>query len=381
MRTSLGIDLGTSTSVVARNAHVLRVAEAGSSSPLVPSAVAFPPEGGALVGAEARRRKLSDPTNTLYSSKRLLGESYGSDAVRRFQKQYPHTLACGEDGGVQFVTRAGQVQPPDVGALIVAHLCRSAARQLEDVTAVVTVPSAFTEPARRATSQAIEATGIAQLRLLEEPIAIAVAYLHRANLRYAAVYDLGGGTFDFALVDCSRFPFRVMAQGGDRELGGDDIDAALATMVAERVLEQTGFDLRANTSTYARLTGACEQAKRTLADRERTVIELAKVDASAPPQVARFVLDRTMLEDAARPLIQRTFGICGAALARAGLHARDVQAVFMAGGSTRLFVLEPMVSEYFGRRLRRDLDPELVVALGASLVAARSELWPLLLAR
>jgi molecular chaperone DnaK len=361
------------------NARVLPSVEAGSDSPLLPSMVSFLPDGGALIGTEARRRKPLDPKNTVYASKRLMGESFGSDAVRRFQQQYPHQLEPRDDGGVQFVTRAGQVSPPDVGALIVSHLCRRATVRPEEVTTVVTVPSAFHEPARRATVKAIHGTGISHLRLLEEPVATAVAYLNRANLRYAAVYDLGGGTFDFALLDCSRFPFRVVANGGDRHLGGDDIDSALAAMVSERVQEQTGWDLRSDPVTYARLTIACERSKCALAAQERSVLELDQIDPSLPPSVARFVLDRTALERVARPLIQRTFGICDEALSSAGLKARDVQAVFMAGGSTRLLVLEAMVSQYFGRRPRSDLNPEHVVALGASLVAARSELWPLLI--
>jgi molecular chaperone DnaK len=379
MRPSLGIDLGTTTSVAAVNAQVLPSVEAGSNSPLLPSMVSFLPEGGALIGTEARRRKPIDPKNTVYASKRLMGESFSSDAVRRFQQQYPHQLEARRDGGVQFVTRAGQVSPPDVGALIVSHLCRRAAVRPDEVTTVVTVPSAFHEPARRATADAIHETGITHLRLLEEPVATAVAYLHRANLRYAAVYDLGGGTFDFALLDCSRFPFRVLAHGGDRNLGGDDIDSALAAMVSERVLEQTGCDLRSDPVTYARLTIACEQNKCALASQERAVLDLAQIEPSLPPHVARFVIDRTALENAARPLIQRTFSICDEALSSAGLKARDIQAAFMAGGSTRLFMLEAMVSQYFGRRVRKDLNPEHVVALGASMVAARSDLWPLLI--
>jgi len=379
MRPSLGIDLGTTTSVAAVNAQVLPSVEAGSRSPLLPSMVSFLPKGGSSIGAEARERKRLDPKNTVYASKRLMGENYGSDAVRRFQKQYPHQLEPRDDGGVQFVTRAGQVSPSDIGALLVSHLCKRATGRPEELSTVVTVPSAFHEAARRATVDAIHETGITHLRLLEEPVATAVAYLHRANLRYAAVYDLGGGTFDFALLDCSRLPFRVLAHGGDRQLGGDDIDSALAAMVSERVLEQTGWDVRADPVAYARLTMACEQCKCALAVQQRTVLELAQIESSVPPPAASFVIDRPALEDAARPLIQRTFSICDEALDVAGLKARDVQAVFMAGGSTRLPMVEPMVSQYFGRRPRSDLNPEHVVALGASLVAARSELWPLLI--
>jgi molecular chaperone DnaK len=150
-------------------------------------------------------------------------------------------------------------------------------------------------------------------------------------------------------------------------------------MVSERVQEQTGWDLRSDPVTYARLMIACEQAKCELASQERSVLDLVQVEPSLPSHVARFAIDRTALENAARPLIQRTFRICDEALSSAGLKSRDVQAVFMAGGSTRLLMLEAMVSQYFGRRPRSDLNPEHVVALGASMVAARPELWPLLI--
>ena len=378
MRRSLGIDLGTTNSVVAMNAQVLALVDEDCREPLLPSAVAFLPDGGAVLGAAARTRKPIDPKNTIYASKRLMGESYHSSAVKQFQQQYPHHLEPCPEGGVQFVTRAGPVRPADVAALIAAHLCMRATFHPAQVCAVVTVPSSFREAARTATVTSIRRAGFTDLRLLEEPVATATAYLQRASLRYAAVYDLGGGTFDFAIIDCSRLPFRVLGQSGDPYLGGDDVDAALAARVAADVLRASSWDLRSDPITYARLTLACEQAKCTLASQERASIDIAQLDPAAPSSISAFAINRKMLSEAAVPLVQRTFGICDEVLAAVQLKARDIQAVFLAGGSTRLFMLHAMVSTYFGRRLRADLNPEHVVALGASMVAARPELWPLL---
>ncbi len=376
MRLSLGIDLGTTNSVVARNAQVLSLLEGEQRLPLLPSAVAFLPDGGAVIGMAARERKPIDPKNTVYASKRLMGEEMASPAVKAFQRQYPHDLEPSPGGGVQFVTRAGPIRPGEVAALIASHLCMRATFHPAQVSTVVTVPSSYRETARIETVKSIQSAGFTDLRLLEEPVATAVAYLHRANLRYAAVYDLGGGTFDFAVMDCSTFPFRVLGHAGDPYLGGDDVDKALADVVTEHVLRTASWDLRSDPIVFARLMLACEQAKCALSACETTSLDISAIDPAAP--LASLVVDREMLYAAANPLLTRTFGICDEVLASAKLKPREVQAVFMAGGSSRLFMLHAMVSAYFGKRLRVDLNPEHVVALGASMVAARPELWPLL---
>jgi molecular chaperone DnaK len=381
MQRSLGIDLGTTNSVVASNAQVLPLLDGEQRSMLLPSVVSFLPNGGALVGCEARTRRPFDPLNTIYSSKRLMGEAWTSYATRQFQTQYPHTLSACSEGQVQFETRAGAIKPAAVAALIVSHLCMRAQVHPNQLPTVVTVPSSFRESARRATTLALNQAGFTDLRLIEEPVATAIAYLQRSALRYAAVYDLGGGTFDLAIVDCSSFPFRVLGHGGDPYLGGDDIDRALADIVAEKVLRGAGWDLKSEPVTYARLNMAVERAKCELETRELTYIDITQVDPAAPPMLTQIAVDRAMLEAAAIPLIRRTFGICDEVLSAVKLHARDLQAVFLAGGSTRLPMLSQMLNEYFSRRVRRDIDPEHVVALGASMTAARPKLWPLLEAR
>lgn len=378
MRRSLGIDLGTTNSVVACNAQVLSLLDDGVHGTLMPSVVAFLPNGGATIGASAKTRRVLDPKNTIFASKRLMGETWTSYVTRQFRAQYPHDVAPCPGGGVQFQTRAGAIRPLEVASLITSHLCMRAAFHPAQVPTVVTVPSAFREPARDATMSAMRQAGFTDVRIIEEPVATAIAYLSRANLRYAAVYDLGGGTFDFAVIDCSRFPFRVLGHGGDAYLGGDDIDHALAGIVADYVLAAFGWDLRSDPVVFARLILACEELKCELSRSDTALLDLSVVDPAAPPHLTQASLDRALLADAAEPFIRRTYGICDEVLSAVSLHARDIQAVFLAGGSTRLPTLHGMVSEYFGRRLRSDLNPEHVVALGASMAAARPELWPLL---
>jgi molecular chaperone DnaK len=378
MRRSLGIDLGTTNSVAASNAQVLPLIDGDSRTSLLPSMVSFLPNGGAVLGQEARARRPIDPVNTIYSSKRLIGESWTSYATQQFKAQYPHRLSACPDGLVQFETRAGPVKPTAIATLLASHLCMRALVHPEGTATVVTVPSSFREPARKGTLAALSHAGFTDVRLIEEPVATAIAYLQRASLRYAAVYDFGGGTFDLAIVECSSFPFRVLGHSGDPYLGGDDVDRALADMVAERVLRTAGWDLWSEPITYARLVLAVEQAKCDLANVEQTQIDLSNIDPAAPPSLKEVTVDRAMLEAAALPLIRRTFGICDEVLSAVKLHARDLQAVFLAGGSTRLPMLTRMLGDYFSKRVRTDLNPEHVVALGASMTAARPQLWPLL---
>ncbi len=382
MRRSLGIDLGTTNSVAACSGQVLPLVDGETRSTLLPSVVAFLPgsasESRLLIGAEARQRRALDPRNTIYGSKRIMGEGWTSYATRKFIEHYPHKLVPTEDGAVQFETRAGRLRPEEVASHIVTQLCARSAITPGEVPTVVAVPTSFRDSARQATLRAMAHAGFDSVRVIEEPVATAIAYLQRANLRYAAVYDLGGGTFDLAIIDCSSFPFRVLSSEGNPYLGGDDIDRALAEAVAERVLRSSGWDLHSDAVTFARLILACEDAKLALDTQESVALDLSVIDPAAPTQVSSVVVNRAMLEAACVPLIRRTFGHCDSVLGQAGLRARDVQAVFLAGGSTRLAILRQMVGEYFGRKLRSDMDPEHIVALGASIAAARPELWPLL---
>mgnify|MGYP001602432158 FL=1 len=203
------------------------------------------------------------------------------------------------------------------------------------------------------------------------PVATALAYLNLSNLKRVFVYDLGGGTFDAAVVDCSRYPFRVIGHGGDPYLGGDDVDRTIALHVAERTLSRNGWDLTNDAVTFDRLVYACEMAKCELSESEHAAIAIPAVDPAAPESCGVVSITRDEVQQLTLDLVRRTFGICDDVLAEAGVRARDIDAVFLAGGSTRLPALREYVTGYFNKRPRSDLDPMHVVSMGASLAAAR----------
>lgn len=375
---SLGIDLGTTNTVAASNASIVRLdSDSARNGSILPSVVAFPP-GGVVVGEPARERRGNDPKNTISSAKRLIGRPFTAYSVSEYRKRWAGTLARRDDGGVAFETRAGLITPIDVATYVLQTALRDGKLDPRRLSAVVTVPVAFGDEERRATLSAVRAAGFAEARAIDEPVATAIAYLARCNLKYAAVYDLGGGTFDLAIVDCSKYPFRVVASGGDSYLGGDDIDFELAEVAADAILRGSGWDLRTDREVWERLILECERAKTRLSSSETTTIDISQVDAAAPTQLVGWTLDRATLRDRTGSLIQRTFQICDEVLAQASLKARDIDAVFLAGGSTLLPGLRDDVREYFGRRARADLDPLHVVAMGASLAAARPDLSGLL---
>ncbi|MDQ3035376.1 MAG: Hsp70 family protein [Myxococcota bacterium] len=378
MRT-IGIDLGTTHTVAAAHASLVPLTgEATRGGGLLPSIVAFPPAGGSIAGEPARARRGNDPANTISSAKRVIGRTFRSPAAVLHQERSAVPMLAASDGGVAFRTRAGVVTPTDIATRVLRELCTSGNIDASRLSAVVTVPVAFQEAERVATLAAVRAAGFAQARAIEEPVATALAYLARSSLRYAAVYDLGGGTFDVAILDCSRYPFTVVAHGGDAYLGGDDVDHAIGEVVADRVLRESGWDLRSDREVWERVLVEAERTKIRLSTDEVTSIDIANVDPAAPTQVSTVAIDRRLLRDRASVLIQRTFAVCDQVLAETGITARDVDAVFLAGGSTMLPGLRDDVREYFGKRARSDLDPMHVVAIGASLAAVRPDLCGLL---
>jgi molecular chaperone DnaK len=235
----------------------------------------------------------------------------------------------------------------------------------------VTAPVAFDDRRRNATALAVSRASFASVRIVEEPVATALAYLHRSSLKYAFVYDLGGGTFDAAVVDCSRYPFRVVGHGGDPYLGGDDVDRTIALHVADRALARDGWDLTNDAVTFDRLVHGCEMAKCELGVSERAAVAISAVDPAAPESCGVIPITRDEVQQLTLDVVRRTFGICDQVLAEAGVRAREIEAVFLAGGSTLLPGLRGYIEQYFGKRPRFDLDPMHVVSLGASLAAAR----------
>lgn len=368
---TIGIDLGTTNSVAARNGRALALPRDEGVDFVLPSVVAYPPNGTTLVGREARGRRPIDPKNTLVSSKRLIGVRWTSWYANQYREHYPYDFARTADDSVSFQTRAGIISPIDVGATIVQRLNQGSLVEPRTTDAVVTVPAGFDDTRRHATYEAVSRTGFLSVSLIEEPVATALAYLDRSNLRRAAVYDLGGGTFDIAIVDCEQYPFTVLADRGDPYLGGDDVDRKIALEIAERTLADTGWDLTANTEVFTRLLMAAERAKCQLSTSTAATIDLSEVDEAAPDSCQTAVITRNELQDLSTSLIRRTFALCDEALAAAKLRTEGIDAVFLAGGSTLLPGLREAVRSYFGKQPRFDLDPMHVVGIGASLAAAR----------
>jgi len=372
---TVGIDLGTTNTVIARNFEALRIEGNGV---IMPSAVAFPPNGSQLIGKAARRRRAMDPQNTILSAKRVIGARWHSSYTAQFREHYPYDMLKTPDGGVLFRTRAGLVSPVDVGQTIVSRLRELTRCPVQDVHAVVTAPVAFEQERRDATAQAVAKAHFTGVRVVEEPIATALAYLNRSSLKYAFVYDLGGGTFDAAVVDCSQYPFRVVGHGGDPYLGGDDVDRTIAIYVADRALARDCWDLTNDAVTFDRLVHACELAKCELSESEEAAIAIPSVDPAAPESCGVIQITREEVQQLTLDLVRRTFVICDEVLGEAGVKARDIEAVFLAGGSTLLPGLRGYIESYFGKRPRFDLDPLSVVSMGASLAAARPAVSELL---
>lgn len=367
--TKLGIDLGTTNTVLAVGRRALE----GDGSPFLPSVVAYLPGGRQLVGAQARRRRTIDPRNTIYSSKRLIGRRWGSSDAKKFERRYPFELAPGPAGDVLFRTRAGDESPVDVAKAILATQMERTGIDPHTVEATLSVPSKFGEGERKATAEAANLAGIEHVRIIDEPIATAWAYLKNpaADVSRAVVYDLGGGTFDFAVVDCSRERFELIAHGGDLYLGGDDIDRAIAEWVTEEVLRAHKWDLRDDPNVWERLILECERAKVRCAYAGTAEVALSQIDPSAPFAGATISMEQSHIASLVSDLIQRTFVICDEVLHNAKTRFQDVGVVFLAGGSTQLPFVRDGVGAYFGRQPRSDYDPMEVIALGASVVADR----------
>ncbi|MGD8863712.1 MAG: Hsp70 family protein [Myxococcales bacterium] len=368
MRT-IGIDLGTTNTVAALEGVAMEHAAGLDSSPILPSVVAFPPSGATLVGATARKRRAIDPKNTIYSAKRIMGQRWLSYAATRFRKQYPFDFVETAQGRCGFRTRAGVLGPVDVAAKVIEKVFASQSAMRSGVHAVVAVPAAFDEDARRATEAAAELAGLTRVTLVEEPVATATAYatLRAEQARYAAVFDLGGGTFDLALLDCSETPARVICHAGDAYLGGDDIDRALADWVTGEVLARHGWDVGDDPEVRDRLTVECERAKIAVSSQPTATVTLSQVDPAAPAAASGVEIDRQTMDRLTQPLVSRTFMLCDQVLREAQLSADRIDAVYLAGGATQMPLVREGVAGYFGALPRCDFDPMHVVGIGASL--------------
>jgi molecular chaperone DnaK len=361
----LGIDLGTTNTAAAVDGQVFCVRADGLRT--LPSVVAFLPNGGVQTGMPARRRRAIDPENTIYSAKRIIGRRWDELETRSFRRLYPLRLVEDTRGMPAFETRAGTFTPTQIAGLLLGTVraCTETLRTGLEVR--ITVPAAFGEAQRRATLEAAALAGFRDARLLDEPLATAHAYLSPPReVSRAVVYDMGGGTFDCAVVDCRDGAPRMVAHAGDAFLGGDDIDQRIAAWVAREVLEKHHWDLTNYAEIWHRLLLRCEEAKIQLSHGESAVVYLSQVDPECPAAAEGVPLSRGVLDRLCEDLVQRSFVTCDAVLHRAGVRPQEIDAVFLAGGTTHMPVIRRGVEAYFGRPGLLEFEPTEVVAVGAS---------------
>lgn len=362
----LGIDLGTTNTVVTVDRQVRNLTDSGRTT--LPSVVAFLPNGEVCVGEVARRRRAIDSPNVIYSSKRIIGRRFDDGHTRNFIDRYPFDIVEKPPGWPAFRTRTADFTPTQIATRILQEVLERIEMDPKRCEAVLTVPASFGDAQRQASADAAAAAGLGYPRLVDEPSATALAYLHSDHpCGKALVYDLGGGTFDCAVLNCSDGHPRMVSHASDLQLGGDDIDHELAQWVARLVLEKHNWDLTSYSETYDRLLARCEEAKIALSVSAEAPIFLSQVDPECPADDDAIVLTQSILNTMCEALVRRSFIACDDVLRAAGLKPPDIEAVFLAGGTTMLPVIQEGVEVYFGRAGLVEFDPIEVVALGAGL--------------
>ncbi len=371
----IGIDLGTTNSVVAvMEGNEPTVIPTSEGSRLCPSVVAVNPKTGErLVGQVARRQAITNPENTIYSVKRLMGRRYTDPEVQKAIKLLPYKIVENDNGDAWVVMGGKRYSPAEISAMILAKLKADAEAYLgEPVTqAVITVPAYFNDSQRQATKDAGRIAGLDVLRIINEPTASALAYgLDKSNDQEIAVYDLGGGTFDISILDIGEGVFEVRATNGDTFLGGDDFDQRVIDWVVEEYRKDQGIDLRNDRMALQRLKEAAEKAKIELSTTAQTEINLPFItaDASGPKHLS-MTLTRSKFEQLVEDLVERSIGPCRQALKDAELKVEDIDEVILVGGQTRTPLVQRRVEEVFGRSPHKGLNPDEVVALGAAIQA------------
>lgn len=372
----LGIDLGTTNSVVATlRGNRVQVIPDSRGNHLHPSVVAFVPNGEVLVGHAAKARRHVDPINTVFSAKRLIGQSIRDPSVGLAIASMPYKCVEGANEQASVMVRGRAYSIPEISAIILKHLKGCAERHLGcPVTdAVITVPANFTDSQRQATKFAGELAGLRVLRILNEPTAAALAYGFGRTLNARlAIYDLGGGTFDVTVLEIRDKIFEVLATGGDTFLGGDDFDKALLDKMAGDFLQQNFVDLRDNPAGWSRLRAACEQIKCKLSTDDSiagTIHELA-TGRGGEALALEFDVHRAEFEDLIAPYVERSVYACREVLHAAGVDPNSLSDLIFVGGSTRTPLVRDMIEHYFGRPPQTGINPDETVAYGAAIQAS-----------
>jgi molecular chaperone DnaK len=369
----LGIDLGTTNSCAAVvDALAPRVISNREGSRTMPSIVAFTEDGDRLVGQIAKRQAITNPRNTVFAVKRLIGRKFDDADVQRAIDMLPYPLVRGANGDLKILIREKQHSSEEISAFILREIREFAEETLgeEIKEAVITVPAYFDDSQRQATKDAGRIAGLEVLRIINEPTAAALAYgLDRQQTkRTVAVYDLGGGTFDISILELAEGIFEVKATAGDTYLGGEDFDRRIMDWLIEEFQGETGVDLREDRMALQRLKEAAERAKCELSTEMEAAINLPFIsaDETGARHLAR-TLARERFEELVRDLVERTDEPCRDALAQAGLRPDQVDEVLLVGGQTRTPLVVRTVSRIFGREANREINPDEVVAMGAAI--------------
>jgi len=371
----IGIDLGTTNSCVAvMEGKDVRVIENSEGARTTPSMVAFSDSGERLVGQSAKRQAVTNPTNTLYAVKRLIGRRFEDPTVEKDKGMVPYGIVRGDNGDAWVAAKGEKYSPSQISSYILTKMKETAEAYLgETVTqAVITVPAYFNDAQRQATKDAGKIAGLEVLRIINEPTAAALAYgMDKKNAGTIAVYDLGGGTFDISVLELGDGVFEVKSTNGDTFLGGEDFDARIIDYLADEFKRDQGIDLRKDKLALQRLKEAAEKAKIELSSSKETEINLPFItaDASGPKHLV-LKLTRAKLESLVDDLIERTLGPCKAALKDAGVTAGEIQEVILVGGMTRMPKVIELVKNFFGKDPARNVNPDEVVAIGAGIQGA-----------
>jgi molecular chaperone DnaK len=368
----IGIDLGTTNSCVAvMEGKDVKVIENSEGARTTPSMVAFTDSGERLVGQAAKRQAVTNPENTLFAIKRLIGRRYDDPMAQKDRGLVPYKIITGDNGDAWVESRGSKYSPSQISAFILQKMKETAESYLgEKVTqAVITVPAYFNDSQRQATKDAGRIAGLEVLRIINEPTAAALAYgLEKKGSGTIAVYDLGGGTFDVSVLEIGDGVFEVKSTNGDTFLGGEDFDARIIDYLADEFKKENGIDLRKDKLALQRLKEAAEKAKIELSSATQTEVNLPFITADATgPKHLVIKITRAKLEALVSELIQKTIEPCRAALKDAGLKASEIDEVILVGGMTRMPKVIEEVKQFFGREPHRGVNPDEVVAIGAAI--------------
>ncbi|HAR06854.1 MAG TPA: molecular chaperone DnaK, partial [Cobetia sp.] len=373
----IGIDLGTTNSCVAvldgEKTKVIENAEGGRTTP---SIIAYTDDNEILVGQSAKRQAVTNPENTLFAVKRLIGRKFKDDVVQKDIKMVPYKIVEADNGDAWVQVKDKKMAPPQISAEILKKMKKTAEDYLgEEVTeAVITVPAYFNDSQRQATKDAGRIAGLDVKRIINEPTAAALAYgmdKSRGD-KTIAVYDLGGGTFDISIIEVAdvdgETQFEVLATNGDTFLGGEDFDMHLINYLVDQFKADSGIDLSGDNLAMQRLKEAAEKAKIELSSAQQTDVNLPYITAdNTGPKHLNVKVTRSKLESLVDDLVARSLKPCQTALSDAGLSASEIDDVILVGGQTRMPLVQSKVAEFFGKEARKDVNPDEAVAVGAGI--------------